>query len=144
MKLLSIGEVARRTGVRTSALRYYEDAGVLPRPARVSGRRHYDTEVIRRIDVLRFAQQAGFTLEEIKALFHGFGSETPLSARWQKLARAKLTELDALARRIRRMRRALKLGLQCGCIRIEDCSLSPSDVTDEVQTPKRRKAGCAC
>lgn len=144
MKVLSIGEVATRTGVRASALRYYEDAGILPRPARISGRRRYDAEIIRRIDVLRFAQQAGFTLEEIRTLFHGFESGTPLSARWQKLARAKITELDAMSRRIRRMRRALHLGLECGCIRIEDCGLSPRDVIDEEQTPKTSKSGCAC
>jgi MerR family redox-sensitive transcriptional activator SoxR len=128
MKTLSIGEVARRTGVRTSALRYYEEAGILPAPARVSGRRLYDAAAIRRVDVLRFAQQAGFTLQEIKTLFHGFGAETPLSARWQALARAKLTELDLLARRIRRMRRAVELGLKCGCVRVEDCRLSPADI----------------
>lgn len=68
----SIGEVARRTGVRPSALRYYEEAGILPAPARVGGRRRYDADVIRRVDLLRFAQQAGFTLDEIKTLFHGF------------------------------------------------------------------------
>lgn len=128
MKPLSIGEVAKRTGIRTSALRYYEEAGILRAPARVSGRRCYDPDVIRRIDVLRFAQQAGFTLQEIKMLFHGFGSETPPSARWQALARAKLQELDALAKRIKRMRRALELGLKCGCVRVEDCSLSPGDI----------------
>ena len=128
MKTLSIGEVARRTGVRTSALRYYEEAGILPAPARVSGRRLYDAAAIRRIGVLRFAQQAGFTLQEIKTLFHGFGAETPLSARWHALARAKLTELDLLARRIRRMRRAVELGLKCGCVRIEDCQLSAADL----------------
>lgn len=143
MKPLSIGEVARRTGVRTSALRYYEDAGILPRPARVSGRRCYDADVVRRIDMLRFAQQAGFTLAEIKTLLHGFGSETPLSTRWQKLARAKLVELEALSGRIRRMRRALELGLQCGCIRIEDCSLSPKDVADAAQARKPARAGRA-
>ncbi len=126
MKALSIGEVAKRTGIRTSALRYYEEAGVLPVPARVSGRRCYDIAVIRRIEVLRFAQQAGFTLDEIKTLFHGFGAETPLSARWQTLARAKLQELDVLARRIRQMRRALGRSLKCNCVRIEDCSLAPS------------------
>src|SRR5882757_6660622 len=77
MRQLSIGEVARRTGIRTSALRYYEETGILPTPARVSGRRCYDTDAIRRVDVLRFAQQAGFTLREIKTLFHGFGADTP-------------------------------------------------------------------
>jgi MerR family redox-sensitive transcriptional activator SoxR len=130
MKPLSIGEVAKRTGIRTSALRYYEEAGILPAPARVSGRRRYDADTIRRIDVLRFAQHAGFMLEEIKTLFHGFGAETPLSARWQSLAGEKMRELDLHAKRIRRMRRALELGLKCGCVRVEDCSLSPADVPD--------------
>jgi MerR family transcriptional regulator, redox-sensitive transcriptional activator SoxR len=130
MRPLSIGEVAQRTGIRPSALRYYEEAGILPPPARVSGRRCYVPGVIRRIDVLRFAQQAGFTLKEIKALFNGFDAETPLSARWQSLARTKLQELDLLAKRIRSMRRALELGLKCGCIRIEDCSLSPANIQD--------------
>ncbi|MGH8241963.1 MAG: MerR family transcriptional regulator [Steroidobacteraceae bacterium] len=128
MNALSIGQVAKRTGVAASALRYYEESGILPPPARASGRRHYDADAIRRIDVLRFAQQAGFTLDEIKTLFHGFGAETPLSARWQSLARAKLVELDLLAKRIRKMKRALELGLKCGCVRVEDCPLSPKDV----------------
>lgn len=130
MKPLSIGEVAKRTGIRTSALRYYEEAGILPTAARVGGRRRYDADIVHRIDVLRFAQQAGFTLEEIRTLFHGFGAETPLSTRWQSLARKKLDELDLLAERIRRMKQALQLALKCGCIRIEDCTLSPADVDD--------------
>jgi MerR family transcriptional regulator, redox-sensitive transcriptional activator SoxR len=127
MKTYSIGQIAKQTGVPATALRYYEDAGILPAPARKGGRRSYDAKAVRHIDVLRFAQQAGFTLDEIKTLFHGFGSETPLSARWQALARAKLNELDELARRIKRMKRALTVGLECGCIRIEDCLLSPKD-----------------
>jgi MerR family redox-sensitive transcriptional activator SoxR len=144
MRQLSIGEVARRTGVRTSALRYYEEAGILPTPARVSGRRCYDADAIRRVDVLRFAQQAGFTLREIKTLFHGFGAETPLSARWKSLARGKLRELDVLAERVQRMRRALELGLKCGCVRVEDCSLSPADVpeTNRPRTESRRARPC--
>ena len=137
MKALSIGQVAKRTGVRASALRYYEDAGILPAPGRSNGRRVYDSEVVHRIDVLKFAQQAGFTLDEIKTLFHGFGTDIPLSARWQSLARAKLQELDLLSKRIRKMKRALALGLKCGCVRIEDCSLSPRDIEDlKPRTPK--------
>jgi MerR family redox-sensitive transcriptional activator SoxR len=140
MKPLSIGELAKRTGIRTSALRYYEEAGILPAPARVSGHRRYDGSAIRQVDVLRFAQQAGFTLEEIKALFHGFGAETPLSARWRSLARTKLLELDLLAKRIRKMRRALKVSLKCGCIRIEDCTLSPADA--DLGDSERGKTRC--
>lgn len=130
MRQLSIGEVARRTRIRPSAIRYYEEAGILPTPARVGGRRCYDADAIRRVDVLRFAQQAGFTLQETKTLFHGFSAKTPLSARWKSLAHVKLQELDALAERVRRMRDALGLSLKCSCVRIEDCSLSPADVLE--------------
>lgn len=136
MKMLSIGEVARRTGLRPSALRYYEEAGILPEPARVSGQRRYDVSVVRHIDVLQFAQQSGFTLGEIKTLFHGFASETPLSARWKALARTKLQELDLRAKRIRRMRRALMRSLQCGCVRIEDCRLSRADADAKTKGAK--------
>ena len=123
MKPLSIGEVAKRSGLRASALRYYEEAGILPAAARIGGRRRYEADIIQRIDVLRFAQQAGFTLKEIKTLFQGFDPEVPMSARWRTLARKKLEELDQLAKGIRRMRPALEFGLRCGCIRIEDCAL---------------------
>jgi MerR family transcriptional regulator, redox-sensitive transcriptional activator SoxR len=141
---LSIGEVARRTGLRTSALRYYEDAGILPKPTRVSGQRRYDADIVRRVDLLRFAQQAGFTLDEIKSLFHGFGSETPLSARWRSLARKKLVELDELAARVARMRRGLELSLECGCMRVEDCSLSPADIPNTEQRRAATRSKCAC
>ncbi len=144
MTTLAIGEVARRTGIRTSALRYYEEAGILPSPARVSGKRRYDVDTVRRIVVRRFAQQAGFTLDEIKTLFHGFGAETPLSKRWQALAHEKMRELDLLAKRVRRMRRALELGLKCGCVRIEDCTLSPADVPETAQLRAKPRRGCAC
>jgi MerR family transcriptional regulator, redox-sensitive transcriptional activator SoxR len=143
MKSLSIGEVARRTGVRTSALRYYEDAGILPKPGRINGRRIYDIDTVRRIDVLRFAQRAGFTLEEIKLLFHGFNASTPLSARWQKLARSKLAELETLRKQIERMKHALELGLKCGCVRIEDCRLTAADAENPT-AGTQQKGGCSC
>jgi MerR family transcriptional regulator, redox-sensitive transcriptional activator SoxR len=138
---LSIGEVAQRTGLRASALRYYEESGLLPAPARVKGRRVYDDQVIRRIDGLRFAQEAGFTLKEIKVLFQGSGAKSTLSARWQSMARKKLLELEQLAARVVRMRAALELGLKCGCVRIEDCTLSPDDVP-AVEGPSI--GGCKC
>ena len=121
MEELSIGEVARRTGVAASALRFYEGAGLLPAPRRVGGRRRYDAEVLRRVQVLRFAQQAGFTLAEIRTLFHGFGAGTPLGERWNALAHAKLRELDELIARAAQMKRAIVAGMECGCVRMEDC-----------------------
>jgi MerR family redox-sensitive transcriptional activator SoxR len=132
MKPLSIGQVAKRTGIRTSALRYYEHEGILPAAARVGVRRCYHPAVIRQIDILRFAQQAGFTLEEIKTLLGGLGTDTPLSARWQHLAHAKLRELEEQAERIQRIRHALELSLKCGCVRVEECSLSPDSISQPI------------
>jgi MerR family transcriptional regulator, redox-sensitive transcriptional activator SoxR len=129
MKPLSIGQVAKRTGMRTSALRYYEKEGILPAAARIGGRRCYDPAVIRQIDILRFAQQAGCTLEEIKTLLRGLATDTPFSARWQHLAHAKLRELEAQAERIQRMRSALELSLKCGCVRVEECALLPASIS---------------
>ena len=123
---MTIGEVAAKTGLRTSALRYYEEAGVLPAPKRVNGRRVYGEESVRVVEVLRFAQRAGFTLDEIRTLFHGFGADTPLNERWDALAKAKVAELDALIERATRMKRAILAGLGCGCVRVEDCVVDPS------------------
>jgi MerR family transcriptional regulator, redox-sensitive transcriptional activator SoxR len=142
MQALSIGEVARRAGVRASALRYYERAGILPKAGRVNGRRVYDAGTVRRIELLRFAQHAGFTLDEIRTLFSGFDAKTPLSARWRKMAQQKVEELEALSRQVERMKSALELGLQCGCVRIEDCTLSAADAEDPSQA--QRRGGCSC
>lgn len=142
MRALSIGEVARRAGVRASALRYYEAAGILPAPARSGGRRWYDEAAIRRIDMLKFAQQAGFTLKEIKLLFDSLGTDAPLSARWQTLARRKLEELDALAARVEHMRQMLELGLKCGCIRIEDCSVLQALPKQRMRAKAARRRAC--
>ena len=126
--VLTIGEVAAQAGVRTSAIRYYESVGLLPVGPRVSGQRRYPPDTVRLIGTLRFAQRAGFSVSEIKTLFHGFGSEIPPAARWQALAAQKLAELDALIADTERMREALRKGMKCGCLKIEDCSIE-SDST---------------
>lgn len=141
MAELSIGEVARRTGVPASALRYYEQEGLLPATRRTAGRRRYGEREIRMIEVLRFAQQAGFTLNEIKKLFNGFDAKLPPGARWRALAQAKLHELDELQARVIQMRRAIEQGLACGCMRIEDCTLARSAANARATARTRRHAG---
>src|SRR5690348_10299190 len=94
---LTIGEVARRAGIRTSALRYYEEMGLLPAPRRVTGgHRRYDPSVLGLLAVLRMAQQAGFTIAEMHMLVAGFSEETPASERWRQLAYHKLQEVEAV------------------------------------------------
>ena len=119
---LTIGEVARRGGLRPSAIRYYESAGVLPAPRRASGQRRYDASVLQRLAVVQLAQEAGFTVEEIRSLFFDFDADTPASERWQALATQKLAEVEALIARAQGMKRLLEDGLlRCRCPSLDEC-----------------------
>ena len=120
---LTISEVARRAGLRPSAIRYYESFGVLPAPRRASGRRRYDADVLERLAVIQLAQEAGFSVAEIKRLFFDFDAGTPASERWQALARQKLVEVEALIARAQGMKRLLEeCLLECRCLSLEECA----------------------
>jgi DNA-binding transcriptional MerR regulator len=122
MKPLTISEVAREVGLRTSAIRYYEEIGILAPAPRVSGQRRYDDTVLYRLAVVRRAQEAGFTLDEIRQLFFGFVPSTPISQRWKKIAERKMVELDARIEQIQSMRTLLKkLQSCCECETVERC-----------------------
>lgn len=122
MEALTIGEVARQAGVRTSMLRYYESVGLLPPPDRVHGHRRYDPSVFSRLSILRMAQHAGFTLAEMHLLLHGFSQETPASERWQQLARQKMQEVDARIAHAQQTKHILECLLQCECLHLEECA----------------------
>ncbi len=122
MEGVAIGEVARRAGVRTSAIRYYESVGLIPRPKRESGQRRYDLDVLTRLTLVRMAQEAGFTIEEIRTLVSGFPKETPAGPRWRELALRKLPEVDALIARLQTVRSVLEESLCCGCLTLEACA----------------------
>jgi MerR family transcriptional regulator, redox-sensitive transcriptional activator SoxR len=138
---MSIGEVARQAGVRPSALRYYEDIGLLPQPERESGRRRYEGEVLRevldRLAVVQVAQQAGFSINEIGVLLDGFSEDTPSSERWRVLAREKLPEIEALVERALDMKQLLERGLRCECLRLEDCEVIDSPFVSTPDTAIR-------
>lgn len=118
---LPIGEVARRAGLNASAIRYYERIGLLPRPARAHGRRRYDASILEWLSLIALAREAGFTMAEIKRLVSGFTPGSRPAARWAELAARKLTELDETIARTERMRDVLRIALECGCFRLEDC-----------------------
>ena len=134
MESMSIGEVARSAGVRPSALRYYEGVGLLPPPERANGRRRYDGELLRevldRLEVVRVAQQAGFTISEIRTLLDGFSEDTPPSERWRLLAQDKLPEVEVLLKRALGKKDLLERGLRCECLRLEECSLVGNGAPD--------------
>lgn len=118
---LSISEVAKRIGLRPSAIRYYEQIGILPAAQRVSGQRRYDVTTLHRLIVIQRARQTGFTLPEIRQLFFGFRAGTPPSVRWQKLKKRKIVELDALLEHIQTMRDLLEQQGKCRCTELEEC-----------------------
>jgi MerR family redox-sensitive transcriptional activator SoxR len=119
--LLSISEVAKQIGLRPSAIRYYEQIGILPPAQRMSGQRRYDMTVLHRLIVIQRARQTGFTLDEIKQLFFGFRTGTPPSVRWQKLKKRKIVELDAMLERFQSMRVLLEQQGRCHCSALEEC-----------------------
>jgi len=118
---LTIGEVARQAGLRTSAIRYYEDIGVLPRPERTHGHRRYSRRVFQQLAFIQLAQAAGFSMAEIQTLVSGFDENAPLGVRWRTLAEQKLTELDVLITRAQGMKRVLEEGMGCQCLNLDEC-----------------------
>ena len=120
MMELGIGEVARRAGLRTSAIRYYESIALLPPPQRIGGQRRYDPAVVERLAFIQTAQRLGFSLDEIRTLFAD-GAATPLAARWRDLAARKVAEVDRAIAQALAMKRRLNRGLGCGCPTVDDC-----------------------
>jgi DNA-binding transcriptional MerR regulator len=135
---LPIGKVALLTGVRASTIRYYEAAGLLPRPLRQYGQRRYGPEAAARLRIIRLARDAGFTIAETRTFLSGFSATTPPAERWRALAQRKLTELDAQAKRLARMRMLLNSSFHCGCLRIEDCERA---LVSSCARPPTRKSG---
>jgi MerR family redox-sensitive transcriptional activator SoxR len=116
-----IGDVARRVGLRPSALRYYERVGLLPKPRRSSRQRCYDPEIIGRLEIIRVAREAGFSIRETRLFLTGFASATKPSERWRSLAERKLVEVEDQIRRAETMKVLLKESFRCRCPRLEDC-----------------------
>jgi MerR family transcriptional regulator, redox-sensitive transcriptional activator SoxR len=118
---LSIGDVARRADIQPSAIRYYEHIGILPPARRVSGQRRYDTDVLYLLRAVSIAKQAGFTMSEIRQLFESEHRLEAPSAVWERFARQKLDEVDALIERAHAMKALLEEGLRCGCLGLDEC-----------------------
>jgi DNA-binding transcriptional MerR regulator len=116
--LLTIGELARRAGVTASALRYYEELGLLPAPARVSGQRRYPESTARLVAAILLYSDAGFTLAEQKTLLAASAS-TPGDCR--QLMQRKLAELDQQIARAQAVREAIGHGLRCPHDDITQC-----------------------
>ncbi|HET6319809.1 MAG TPA: MerR family transcriptional regulator [Chloroflexota bacterium] len=115
--LLSIGEVAARTGMATSALRYYEQLGLVRPLRRDSGQRRYAPSVVQLVGVIALLQEVGFTLRDVRRFLESRSS----AAVWRELANRKLEELDRQIARAQTARSAIEHSLSCPKERIVDC-----------------------
>ncbi len=126
---MKIGELAVRSGLTASALRYYERMGLLAPPHRIGGQRRYPSDALDRALLIRFASEMGFTLGEIKLFLHGLRDNTPVGPRWKKLAHNKISEIEETIECSLRLKSLLQHLLQCHCASLQICvqrlSLSP-------------------
>ena len=130
MSGLTIGQVAERTGAATSALRYWEDLGLIASERTTGNQRRYERATIRRVSFIRAAQRVGLSLEEIGAALSTLpDARTPTASDWARLSRAWRGRLDEQIRRIEKLRDQLDSCIGCGCLSLRTCALNnPSDV----------------
>src|SRR5262245_35017123 len=127
---LTIGQVAKRAGVATSTIRYYESIGLLPEPAREGGQRRYDEAVLGKLAFVGVAQSAGFRLEEIRQLVGAVDNGSGMAEPIRVLSTSKLEEVEALLERTKAMKGWLEVAKECGCESPDDCALFPEPAAD--------------
>ena len=127
--LLTIGEVARRSGVAASALRFYEERGLITSERAGSGHRRYPRAVLRRIAFIVFAQRIGLTLDEIGAELARLPPDrAPTRRDWSRLSRTWTYRIDRRIAELERLKASLTECIGCGCLSLERCRLAnPND-----------------
>ena len=118
-----IGEVAKRAGLRPSAIRYYESIGLLPEPDRVAGRRRYSLETLRTLSVIAACQRAGLSLDEIGELVAVSNGKGVVSDCLRAIAERKLSDVEALIERAQLVKSWLEAAADCRCPTLDECPL---------------------
>ena len=128
-ELLTIGEVAQRSGVASSALRFYEQRGLITSERAGSGHRRYPRPVLRRIAFIVFAQRVGLTLEEICAELAKLPADrAPTRRDWSRLSSGWSKRIDRRIAELERLKAGLTECIGCGCLSLERCKLAnPGD-----------------
>ena len=128
-ELLTIGEVARRSGVAASALRYYEERGLIASERAGSGHRRFPRPVLRRVAFIVFAQRVGLTLDEIGAeLARLPAHHVPTRGDWSRLSRTWSARIDERIAELERLKAGLTECIGCGCLSLGRCRLAnPGD-----------------
>ena len=139
-ELLSIGEMSARTGVAASALRYYEDLGLIG-SARTSGnQRRFARHMLRRVSLISVARNLGISLEDVREAFSSVPLDrTPTNADWQRASRAWKRTLEERRRRLERLEHELTGCIGCGCLSMKACPvLNPGDALASTGSGARR------
>jgi MerR family redox-sensitive transcriptional activator SoxR len=126
---VTIGELARRAGVETSALRYYEQLGLISSERTAGGQRRYARAMLRRVAFVRAAQAVGLSLGEVRAALARLPDErTPNKADWNKVSATWIRRIDERIAELERLRETLNGCIGCGCLSLRTCRLSnPND-----------------
>jgi MerR family redox-sensitive transcriptional activator SoxR len=129
MTQLSIGHLAERAGVATSAIRFYESRGLISSARTTGNQRRYEQSTLRRIAFIRTAQRVGLSLDEIaEALATLPDGRAPTKSDWHRLSKAWRPRLDEQIERIQRLRDRLDGCIGCGCLSLKTCALTnPGD-----------------
>jgi MerR family redox-sensitive transcriptional activator SoxR len=127
--MLNIGDVARRSGVAASALRFYEERGLIKSERKGAGQRRFPRSVLRRVAFIVFAQRIGLTLEEIGIELAKLPPHrAPTGKDWSRLSKTWTTRIDERIQELERLRAGLTQCIGCGCLSLERCQLSnPGD-----------------
>ena len=137
---LTIGELAERSGVPTSTLRYYDRLGLIPAERSAGNQRRYPRSSLRRVAFVRIAQRIGVSLDEIAETLAVLPADrTPTKADWQRLSRSWRRGLDERITMLERLRDRLSGCIGCGCLSLRSCALyNPDDtLATEGDGPRR-------
>jgi MerR family redox-sensitive transcriptional activator SoxR len=139
VKRFSIGEVAARAGIATSALRFYEEHGLISSERNESGHRRYHADALRRVSFIRTAQRVGLSLDEIGDALDSLPNErTPTARDWDRLARTWQPRIDDQIAVLTRLRDQLDECIGCGCLSLSTCGLwNPDDAAAALGTGPR-------
>ena len=137
---LSIGSVAAATGLQTSAIRYYEDAGILPKPDRVGGKRRYHPDTIDRLMLIRFCSRLGMRLTDIRALLTNPRGSLA-KEHWRRLVDGKLAEIAELITAARGVERILRESRDCDCVTLASCAFLSDERAKPPPVRRRMIAG---
>lgn len=143
MQGLSVGELAKRSGLAVSALHFYEKKGLIRSTRNAGNQRRYARDALRRLAVIRVAQRVGVPLASVRLAFASLPDErTPTRAEWAKMSAVWRNELDARIRDLQQLRDQLVDCIGCGCLSLRRCRLSnPGDALGALGDGPQRWGG---